>query len=179
MRRICAFNSTLLKKSSFVFCICSLATTLLSCGGSSSPMKPPPLPVSTWGPNSGHGPVAFSLLVPRSSITGWTDTSIFQATSACGLQASNVQMEFLAASSGTWFTVSPSVGTIPAGGRTDIGVPLINATGLPAGLNTGVIFVTAPGYQDNSQLTFKLTCGIVGSKGEACDYSWACPPLKP
>jgi len=96
-------------------------------------------------------------------------------------------MAFTAEPSATWFDIAPISGTVAPNSSTNITISGISANALPGSNNKGTVIVRAPGYADNTQLSFTLACGISGpgpgvildppdNSQETCHISMVCPP---
>ena len=167
-----------------LLCCLFLTGILVGCGGKSGFIQPAQntaiftqgqqLSVSNWYTS---GVAQQSFTAPRSSFVDQHCLScIGVQNTSCTLNAGSTTMSYTAAASAGWFTVTPGNGTIPANGAAQIGLAYIDADGLPVS-NTGKFLVTAPGYQDNSQLSFSLVCGEYAADGtEMCTLSLICPP---
>lgn len=107
---------------------------------------------------------------------------------ACTLHSGNTPMSFTVEPSATWFDISPVSGTIAPNASADISISAIYASTLTSSNNKGTVIVRAPGYADNTQLSFTLSCGIYGTgipipgvdptdiSQDACHISLVCPP---
>jgi len=169
-----------LRTSLYVVGVCLLLMALSGCGGKGGSQPTDifapaqHLSVSTWY-TQGLGEQPF--IAPRDSFVEQSCLScIGMKVTSCTLHASDTPMNYTASASANWFSVTPVNGSVAANGSTQIGLSYINADGLPIG-NTGKFVVTAPGYEDNSKLSFTFTCGIYGTDGvENCQLALICPP---
>lgn len=160
------------------------AGILVGCGGKAGLIQPAQntaiftqgqqLSVSSWY-TSGASDQPFT--APRASFVDQSCLScIGMQVTSCTLHAGETPMYFTATPSAAWFSISPSTGFVPANGTVQIGLASINADGLPIS-NTGSFIVSAPGYQNNSSLSFNFVCGTYAPDGtEMCTLSLICPP---
>jgi len=130
------------------------------CGGGSSAAPPPPPPqLATSQVRTGCGE---TIVLAKSQLNGGPLTGF---CTAWALTAGNALMQFTVAATGSWLTVSPTFGTLPAGQSTGIGLLSIDATSLPNTVNRGGFTVSAPGYQDNTVIAVELDCTLTDLKG--------------
>lgn len=168
----------------FLLWLVLLSCLLVGCGGKAGFIQPASnagiftqgqqLSVSNWYTS---GVAQQSFTAPRSSFSDQHCLScIGMQSTSCTLNAGSTAMNYTALASANWFAVTPNTGSVPANGSAQIGLAYINSDGLPSS-NTGKFLVTAPGYQDNSQLSFNFVCGEYASDGtEMCTLSLICPP---
>lgn len=157
-------------------------TATLSKTGSVSPQL---LSASSW---SDLGGTDQNLTAPKSELLSQTCLTCLgmPQAPACTLHAGNAPMSFTAEPSALWFDISPISGTIAPNASMSLSVSAIYANVLSTNNNKGTIIVRAPGYADNTQLSFTLSCGINNlglpppdipdPSQETCHLSVVCPP---
>jgi len=159
-------------------CVCFLSFALASCGSNANVSGSTLLTSDmTWGSSlvqTSWGGQTLTILT-SSPINGTPlATSTYHINMACILESSSAPMSFTATASGTWFTVQPSVGSLPAFSSTTIGLYSINAATLPFGLNTGVVTISAPGYENNISMTVSLDCEQGANGSATCTLTPGC-----
>jgi len=144
---------------------------------SPSAHKPGSLDLSTVSP--GPGLPAFAQVTTLKSALNGVNPTAFGVPMTSRLTAGDTPMTFTASSSASWFTVSPTSGTIVANGTTEISIVAINAVEAPDGVSNGLVAITAPGYQDNTQMQVSLNCGATDSHGNVkCTIRMTLPNSK-
>ena len=180
----------------FVVTLLCCSVALIGCGGnntsnatlsSSGSISPQLLSTSSWNNLSGGDQ---SLTAPKSELLSQTCLTCLGMPQppACTLRSGNTPMSFTAEPSALWFDISPISGTIAPNASTSISVSAIYANALTTSNNKGTIIIRAPGYADNTPLSFTLSCGINNlglpppdipdPSQETCHLSVVCPPVR-
>jgi hypothetical protein len=160
-----------------IFFLSTFAAILFfeGCGTSRPSAVPnPSLASSTIGCN--NTPCSGSVDVPLILVDG-ADPGALGLPISCSVTAGAQTMNYIAAPSTPWFGVYPESGELAASGSTALSVNSINASNI-SGRNIGVVTVSAPGYNDNSQMAVELNCNVEGVATGTCKIAFSCQPSK-
>jgi len=142
------------------------------CGTSAAPaVAKSSLASSTIGCNK--TPCSGSVAVPLILVDG-ADPAALGLPISCSLTAGAHTLNFVAAPSTRWFGVTPGSGELAAAGSTALSINSVDGSAVN-GRNIGVVTVSAPGYNDNSQMAVELNCDVAAG---TCTVAFSCQPSK-
>lgn len=152
-----------------------LSLFLAGCGTAKSPV----LPASSSSVSSvvtcpgGAAPCHGSVNVPLLIVDG-SDPASYGLPISCSVTAGTQAMKFIASPSTSWFGVNPGSGTLDPASTTTVSVNAMNAANVST-RNIGSVTVSAPGYNNNSQMGVELNCNI---EAGTCTVAFSCEPSK-